>query len=139
MKRKNSPLPAAFRALAVAVLLAACGVIVWSALRQSDLNRVLPDLQTQLSTSRGRERKQQAEYDEVSAALPQVEKELAEVQPQADAAAEREEALRAERKDRRAEAKELQQALTEAEAELARLEQDARALLDGEEADTDAP
>ncbi len=139
MNTRRNALPAAFRAAAVALLLAACAVLVWSAARQSAFSRVLPDLEVQLNTSRGRERKQQAEYDEVSAALPLVEQELAEVQPQADAAAAQEADLRAQRKERRAQAQEAQQALAGAQEALTQAEDAARLLLSGEEATGDAP
>jgi len=71
----------------------------------------IADVELSLETSRGRERKQQAEYDEVTAELPVVITELEETQPLADAAKAEADELKAERKRLRAEKKELEAAL----------------------------
>ena len=58
----------------------------WVILR-ADLDFRMADTALSLETSQGRERKQQAEYDQVVAELPMARAELAELQPKADAAA----------------------------------------------------
>ena len=68
----------------------------------------LDDLQKSLETSRGRERKQQYEYDEAVAALPQVQAELDRIIPLNPAASEKVKTLKEERKQLRNEKKDLQ-------------------------------
>ena len=82
--------------LAFSVLLAA-----WVPLRAA-LDFSIADTSLSLETSRGRERKQQMEYDQVLEALPAVREELAEIQPRAEAAAEQVRLLKEERKALRA-------------------------------------
>ena len=67
------------------------------------------DLQISLETSRGRERKQQYEYDETVAALPEVQAELDRLSPLKETAEEEVRALKAERKKLRAEKKQLEE------------------------------
>ena len=96
--------------LTLALLLCALFLIVYvpaMAWRQFQLD----DTALSLETSQGRERKQQYEYDEVTAALPETRAELAEVQPLADEAAAKVAELKARRKELRAEKKELEAAL----------------------------
>ena len=62
-----------------------------------------------LETSRGRERKQQFEYDEVTAQIPLTRAELEETLPRAEAASRTVEELKAERKRLREEKKRLTQ------------------------------
>lgn len=69
---------------------------------------VLNDVQKQLETSRGRERKQQFEYDETVAAIPEAEAELERILPLSEAAQQEVKALKKERKKLRNEKKELQ-------------------------------
>ena len=88
--------------LAFSLAAAACTVI------RAGLDFSLEDTARSLETSRGRERKQQAEYDEASAALPLVLEELAGVQPKAEAAAEAVSALKEERKRLRQVKKEME-------------------------------
>ena len=68
------------------------------------------DLRLSLETSRGRERKQQHEYDETMEALPEVQAKLDEILPQAEEAAGLVSELKAERKELRSELKALQEA-----------------------------
>ena len=68
----------------------------------------LEDLQKSLETSQGRERKQQNEYDETVAAIPEVQAELDRVLPLAEAAEQEVKDLKAERKKLREEKKELE-------------------------------
>ena len=90
--------------LAFSLFMAAC------VFARASLDFQLEDTARSLETSRGRERKQQHEYDEVTAELPLVRAELEELQPRADAAAEEVRTLKEERKRLRAEKKELEQA-----------------------------
>ena len=96
--------------LTLVLLLCALFLIVYvpaMAWRQFQLD----DTALSLETSQGRERKQQYEYDEVTAALPETRAKLAEVQPLADEAAAKVAELKARRKELRAEKKELEAAL----------------------------
>ena len=61
----------------------------------------LDDVGKSLETSRGRERKQQYEYDKVVAAIPEVQAELDSILPLSESAAEEVKKLRAERKQLR--------------------------------------
>ena len=89
---------------ALAMLLFSLGMMLWVPLR-ARLDDQLADTRLSLETSQGRERKQQMEYDQVEEALPKVRAELAEVQPQADAAAAEVQALKEIRKELRAQKK----------------------------------
>ena len=91
----------------------------------------LEDTALSLDTSQGRERKQQYEYDEVTAALPETRAELAEVQPLADAAAAKVAELKARRKELRAEKKELEAAVAALEEGGIAAEQDSAAQPEG--------
>lgn len=68
----------------------------------------LDDVRKSLETSQGRERKQQYEYDQTVAAIPETEAELERVLPLAEAAKEEAKALKKERKNLRSEKKELE-------------------------------
>ena len=71
----------------------------------------LEDIHKSLETSKGRERKQQHEYDETVAAIPVTEAELERVLPLAEAAKEEAKALKKERKKLRNEKKELEESV----------------------------
>ena len=68
----------------------------------------LNDIQKSLETSLGRERKQQSEYDETVALIPEVEAELERVLPLTEAAQKEVKTLKKERKELRKEKKELE-------------------------------
>lgn len=68
----------------------------------------LEDVRKSLETSQGRERKQQYEYDETVAAIPQTEAELERIVPLAEAAQKEVRELKKERKQLRKEKKELE-------------------------------
>ena len=103
-------------ALVALMLLCAVFLAAWAPLmRQRSFQ--LEDALLSLETSQGRERKQQHEYDEVSAALPEAREELALLQPQAEAAAEKVAELKAERKALREQKKALEEAIKEAPEE----------------------
>ena len=90
--------PGWFRAVFAAVLLLTCAVLCWFAPTQYALRFQRDDLALSLDTSRQREAKQRYEYDQVTAALPEVTLRLEETRPLTDAAAAREAELRALRK-----------------------------------------
>lgn len=87
-------LPGWFRALVVLVLLAVCVTSCWYCISMESLAARQQELLMQLDTSRGRERRQQREYNQVCIDLPAVQAQLDEVQPLADAAIESERLLR---------------------------------------------
>ncbi len=97
------PLPKALTALLVAALLLCSVTVAGTIFHQAAMTEKISQVQANLDAVKGRLRKQQAEYDEYLAALPQIELELAAIQPQADEAYAHEQALRQERKDLRAE------------------------------------
>ena len=68
----------------------------------------LEDVQKSLETSQGRERKQQHEYDETVAAIPETEAELERILPLSEAAREEVRQLKKERKQLRQEKKDLE-------------------------------
>ena len=88
--------------LAFSLLMAA-----WVPLRAA-LDFSMADTALSLETSRGRERKQQMEYDQVLKDLPAAREELAEIRPRAEAAAEQVRLLKEERKALRAKKKQLE-------------------------------
>lgn len=106
-------LPGWLRALLVPVLLVLCVETCWYCITTQQLNAANADLAAKLETSRQRERKQQYEYDEVCKALPEVQAQLAVIQPQADEAKAREQELRDTRKALRQEIAALKQQLEE--------------------------
>ena len=97
------PLPKALVALVVAALLLCSATVAGTLFHQAGMTQQISQLQANLEAVQGRLRKQQAEYAEYIAALPQVEMELAVLQPQAAEAYAQEQALRQQRKDLRAE------------------------------------
>ena len=89
------------------MLLVFCLFLVWFIPTRAELDFSMADTGLSLETSYGRERKQQFEYDEVTAALPLTRTELEETQPLADAAADTVAQLKEERKQLRREKEEL--------------------------------
>ena len=106
------PLPKTLVALVVAALLLCSATVAGTLFHQAGMTQQISQLQANLEAVQGRLRKQQAEYAEYTAALPQVEMELAVLQPQADEAYAQEQALRQQRKDLRAENAALNDELT---------------------------
>lgn len=68
---------------------------------------LLDDVRESLKTSQGRERKQQYEYDETVAAIPETEAELERILPLSEAAKQEVKALKKERRELKAEKKQL--------------------------------
>ena len=116
----TKPLPKALAAILVAVLLLCSMTVAGTIFHQAAMTEKISQLEANLEAVQGRLRKQQAEYAEYQALLPQVELELAALQPQADEAYAKEQALRQQRKELRAEnaalAAELAPLLTQTES-----------------------
>ena len=98
-----------FAALFTVLMLAACACVAVFCVEEALLDSREAELNQALETAKGRERKQQSEYDAVVAAIPVAEASLSDLAPQAEAAQTEVTALKAERKTLRAE----QSALTE--------------------------
>ena len=107
-----------FRGLFVAVMLLVCVLLAAFAMDQVRLRAQIADLTLSLETSRGREARQNHEYDEAVAARPEARAELERVAPLADAAKRQENDLRQQRKDIRAENAALQEQIEAAQATL---------------------
>ena len=103
--RKKPILPVLFTVIMLVCVL----FVIWYIPSVSARRFQLEDVQKSLETSRGRERKQQAEYEETVAALPEAEAELESLKPQMEAAQEEVKNLKAERKKLREEKKELEE------------------------------
>ena len=82
--------------------------IVWYVPAIGQMRFQLDDIGKSLETSRGRERKQQHEYDEVVASIPEVQAELDNILPLSTSAAEEVKKLKEERKQLRETKKELE-------------------------------
>lgn len=102
--KKNRTLTVLF----TVIMLICVQFIVWYLPAVSQRRFQLVDIQKSLDTSLGRERKQQSEYDETVALIPEVEAELERVLPLTDAAKEEVKSLKKERKALRKEKKELE-------------------------------
>ena len=102
--KKNRTLTVLFTVIMLICVL----FIVWYLPAVSQRRFQLDDIQKSLDTSLGRERKQQSEYDETVALIPEVKAELERVLPLTDAAKEEVKSLKKERKALRKEKKELE-------------------------------
>lgn len=130
-------MPHWFRIFFAVVMLGVCAVLAWCACDGDALRFQLTDVAGMLDTSRQRELKQQYEYDQAAAALPEVMAQVAELAPQADAAKAAEAELRAQRKQLRADNEaltvqldEISAALVQAQADLSALKADLSGLID---------
>lgn len=92
----------------VAVMLACALFLSWYIPAAAGLRFRIDDLEISLDTSRGRERKQQAEYDQVVKDIPETRAKLDEALPLAQAAEEEVAALKAEKKKLKEEKKALE-------------------------------
>lgn len=131
--REAERCPGWFRGVFVAVMLLVCAWLAFFAVDQARLKAQIADLTLSLETSRGREARQNHEYDEAITALPLAQEKLAKVEPLAQAAKERETELRQQRKDIRAENAALETQIAEAQAELDALTVQAMALREAAE------
>lgn len=113
------------KGLCILVMLACCCVTCWYVVTTDQLESRRTELTQKLETSMGRERKQQAEYDQVLQQLPEQDAALEQLLPQAEAAKAEADALKAQRKTLRAELAALSDALAQTDApeeELARIQ-----------------
>ncbi len=108
----KNPLSRVLTILVVTALLLCSVTVAACIFHESAMVTKIADVQTNLNAVQGRLRKQQQEFAEYQALLPQVEAELAALQPQADEAYAKEQALRQQRKDLRAENSALADELT---------------------------
>ena len=131
--REAGRCPGWFRGVFVAVMLLVCAWLAFFAVDQARLKAQIADLTLSLETSRGREARQNHEYDEAITALPLAREELAKMEPLAQVAKERETELRQQRKDIRAENAALEAQIAEAQAELDALTAQAVALREAAE------
>jgi len=107
MSRRTSPLIIVF----TCIMLAFCAFLFWYVLTMNSLSFRLTDTRLSLETSQGRERKQQAEYNQVSLELPETRQALEALLPETEAAQAQVDALKAERKALREKKKALEEAL----------------------------
>ena len=104
MKRRSAFIPVLFSVIVLIFIL----FIVWYLPSSGSLQFRIDDIGKSIETSRGRERKQQVEFDEVLTAIPEVRAEIERVRPLADQAEQEVADLKAERKKLRNEKKELE-------------------------------
>ena len=104
MKKGGSVLTSLF----VVIMLACTLFLAWYIPATANLRFRIDDLEISLDTSQGRERKQQAEYDQVLKDIPETQAKLDETLPLARAAEEEAAALKAEKKKLKEEKKALE-------------------------------
>ena len=112
--KRSSLLPVLFSVVMLVFVL----FIIWYLPSVSELRFRLEDVQKSLETSRGRERKQQYEYDETVAAIPVAEAELERLIPLTEQAESEVRELKTERKKLKNEKKELEGASSVAPGEV---------------------
>lgn len=96
------PIPRAFAALVVIVLLLCSATVAGTILRNAPIRAEISQVTAKLEAAQQRLKKQQVEYAQVQADLPVTLAELETLQPQADEAYARAQALRQQRKELRA-------------------------------------
>ncbi len=98
----KKPIPRLLAALVVTVLLLCSVTVAWTILRNAAIREDITQVTANLDAVRQRLKKQQVEYAQVQADLPVTLAELEALQPQADEAYARAQALRQQRKELRA-------------------------------------
>lgn len=98
----KKPIPRLLAALVVTVLLLCSVTVAWTILRNAAIREDITQVTANLDAVRQRLKKQQVEYAQVQADLPVTLAELEALQPQADDAYARAQALRQQRKELRA-------------------------------------
>ncbi len=106
-----------FSLCCVVLLFLFSAFMAWYLPSASSLRANIEEISQSLETSRGRESKQQYEYDKAVEELPLIQAELAEKAPLAEQAAEAVSVLRSRKKELLAEKKELESMLPESGAE----------------------
>lgn len=114
----KSSLPRWFTAVMVIVLLAAAVTVVSQLSRQASLAAAIDETAYDLSVLQRRLEKQQAEYDQALADLPQLLAQAEAIAPDAQAAYDQEQLLRQQRKDLRAENAAQAQEIADLQSEL---------------------
>ena len=104
MKNRHSPFPVIF----VSVMLLCVLFMIWYLPAMKERLFMLQDVQQSIVTSQGRERKQQYEYDETVAAIPDVQAELDRVIPLEEEADQVVQSLKDERRELRQKKKDLE-------------------------------
>lgn len=112
-------MPRWFQMLFVTVMLCVAAVLAFCVVSSHSLRLQIEDVSSSLDFSRQREYKQQYEYDQAAAAIPEVRAQIDQTAPLAAAAKETETALRARRKQLRNENAALADELTQAQTRLA--------------------
>lgn len=92
----------ALRWIFIVGMLAFCAFMAWHTWTVYDLRFQVKDLALTLDTNSQRVRKQQYEYDQVVAALPETQTQLDQVQPESDAMVQTVDELKERRKELRA-------------------------------------
>jgi len=103
----------AFPVIFTLVMLICVLFLVWYLPSVGQRRFLIDDVRKSLETSQGRERKQQSEYDETIAAIPETLAELDRITPLMEAAQQEVQTLKEERKKLRKEKKELEAMSTE--------------------------
>ena len=112
MNRKNALLTAVFTLVMFVYVL----FMAWYIPASASLRFQLADTEESLKTSRGRERKQQYEYDSTVEEIPQVREKLDLLLPQVEEAERQAEALKKQKKELKKEKKELEAARKNADS-----------------------
>ncbi len=110
--RRSAFFPAFFPAFFTVIMLVFVLFLVWYVPSVSRRDFLLRDTQLSLETNLGRERKQQYEYDKVSAEIPVIRAELDLVLPETEAAQQELETLREQKKKLKKEKKTLEKQLS---------------------------
>ena len=104
MKNRRPVLPYLFSIVMILFVL----FIVWYLPSVGALRFRLDDISKSIETSRGRERKQQVEYDETVSAIPEIQARIDSIMPLTEAAEQEVRDLKTQRKKLRNEKKELE-------------------------------
>ena len=97
----------------IPVLLITVLFLLWYTVSIGTARSALEEAQNDLETNRGRERKQEYEYNQVVEEIPRVQAEIDALRPQVDAAEEEESALKADKKKLKKEKSNLEKQLKE--------------------------
>ena len=111
-RKQGRPRRSVFPAFFTIIMLVFVLFLVWYVPSVSRRDFLLRDTQQSLETNQGRERKQQYEYDKVSAEIPGIRAELDEVLPETEAAQQELETLREQKKKLKKEKKALEKQLS---------------------------
>lgn len=114
----NHPIPACFRTLFVVVMLLTAVTVATQLFHQAALETQIADAAYNLEVLQKRLAKQQLEYDNAVASLPDMEAQFAEAAPLAETAYEQEQALRQQRTALRAENEALATEIARLQAEV---------------------